>query len=344
MTAAEPLVSIALCTYNGERHLREQMDSILAQEGVRIEVVALDDGSTDGTVALLRDYAARDPRIAVHVNEKNLGHLRSFEKAMGLCTGAFIAPSDQDDVWEPRKLRVLLDAIGDADLAYCDSAYIDDAGRPMGYGISDELKMIAGKEPLRFVFGNSVSGHASLVRRTLYDIAVPFPEGLFHDWWLAMCAAGHAGLVYVDRPLVCFRRHATAFSPIGKKKADRKARELHFSHASREAARKVRRARYAPWVNRKWVEERRRMAQLYGARDLRGADAARALDAALSIAIDARRYVPLWRWLWRHRSVAPPSPWRWATAWNALKFHQRTVRKIERARQEPPVGSPLFHA
>ena len=126
--AAQPLVSVALCVYNGERYLREQLDSILAQEGVRIEVVAVDDVSSDGSLALLQEYAAEDPRIRVVANDRNLGHLCSFDRAMSLCSAALIAPSDQDDIWHPQKLQRLLAAIGDADLAYCDSEYIDGDG------------------------------------------------------------------------------------------------------------------------------------------------------------------------------------------------------------------------
>ena len=75
-----PQVSVALCVYNGERFLRDQLDSLLAQEDVELEVVIVDDCSTDGSLALLREYAARDPRIRVVANEKNLGHLNSFAK------------------------------------------------------------------------------------------------------------------------------------------------------------------------------------------------------------------------------------------------------------------------
>src|SRR5207342_3398167 len=99
-----PQVSVAMCVYNGERFLRDQLDSLLAQEDVDLEIVIVDDCSTDGSLALLLVYAAGDARIRVVANEKNLGHLNSFAKCMGLCSHALIAPSDQDDLWHPRKL------------------------------------------------------------------------------------------------------------------------------------------------------------------------------------------------------------------------------------------------
>ena len=183
MSDTTPFVSVALCVYNGERYLREQLDSILAQQGVQLEIVCVDDRSTDGSLALLQEYAARDARFRVVENETNLGHLRSFEKCMALCSAPLIAPSDQDDVWAPSKLRRLYEAIGDADLAYCDSAYVDEDGSSLGGRISDDLTMMAGREPFQFVFVNSVSGHASLVRRSLFERARPFPPGIYHDWW-----------------------------------------------------------------------------------------------------------------------------------------------------------------
>ena len=161
-----PRVSVALCVYNGEQWLPSQLDSLLAQQDVDLEVVVVDDCSTDGSRALLRRYADFDPRIQLHENTTNLGHLRSFEKCMGLCTSPLIAPSDQDDVWHPRKLAILAGAIGKADLAYCNSAYIDGEGRPLGRSIKDDLKIMhAGRDPMKYVFQNTVSGHALLVRR-----------------------------------------------------------------------------------------------------------------------------------------------------------------------------------
>ena len=275
--APPPLLSVALSVYNGERHLREQLDSVLAQEEVRLEIVAVDDGSTDGSVALLHEYAARDPRIQVHVNPRNLGHLRSFERAMSLCSGDFIAPCDQDDIWHPQKLARLLAAIGDADLAYCDSEYIDGAGVPLHRRISEDLPMHAGLDPLRYVFQNTVSGHACLVRRKLLDRAGPAPALLYHDWWLAMCAAAHAGVVYVDEPLVRFRRHDSAFSPLGKKR-----------EATRRLGKQERRARDPGSANRKWIAERLYVSRMLGETDWRGSAAARDWFKALQLAVGGR--------------------------------------------------------
>ncbi|MFT4918317.1 MAG: glycosyltransferase involved in cell wall biosynthesis, partial [Zhongshania aliphaticivorans] len=98
-----PKISVAMCTYNGERFLAEQLDSILNQTYKNIELVVVDDVSTDGTLRLLDEYAARDGRIRVIRNSENIGFVRNFEKAMGACSGEFIALADQDDIWFPEK-------------------------------------------------------------------------------------------------------------------------------------------------------------------------------------------------------------------------------------------------
>src|SRR5437588_7313199 len=98
-------ISIAMCTYNGARFLREQLDSFAAQSRLPDEVVICDDGSTDGTADIVRTFASGAPfPVHFHVNEPRLGITRNFERAAGLCTGSIIFFSDQDDVWLPDKL------------------------------------------------------------------------------------------------------------------------------------------------------------------------------------------------------------------------------------------------
>ena len=85
------LVSIALCTYNGGAYLGEQLDSIVNQSYSPLELIAVDDCSTDNTLDILKEYAAKYPFIKVFVNPENLGYIRNFEKALQLCNGDFIA-------------------------------------------------------------------------------------------------------------------------------------------------------------------------------------------------------------------------------------------------------------
>jgi glycosyltransferase involved in cell wall biosynthesis len=304
-----PLISVPLSVYNGARFLRGQLDSILAQRDVHIEVVAVDDGSTDDSLAILHGYAERDRRLHVHPNPRNLGPTRSFERAMTLCRGEFIAPSDQDDLWHPAKLATLLDAIGEHDLAYCNSAYIDDAGRASGRCISDDLDMLWGRQAIPFLFANSVSGHAMLLRRSLFEAVKPLPAGLYYDWVLAMFAAARHGIVYVDEPLVQFRRHQQAFSSLGKARGPKR-----------------------PGRDRAWLDDRyllmRTLAESRFDTDGHGDRLSRAMAQALA----GESRLPLLRSIWQLRalvSCTPGAPMR-----HALRLQVRMMRKLRRARKQ----------
>ncbi|HSW14711.1 MAG TPA: glycosyltransferase family 2 protein [Solimonas sp.] len=217
-----PVVSVALCTYNGARFLRQQLDSILAQSLVQIEVVAVDDVSGDDSWAILQDYAARDCRVRAFRNEANLGFIRNFEAAVQHCRAALIAPADQDDVWHADKLQRLVDNLGDASAIYCDSELVDADGASLGQRISDRLAMYEGRDPAAFVFLNCVSGHALLFRRELLATALPFPRVQYHDWWLAFVAASAQGIRYWPEPLVQFRQHAASATDISGRKERRR--------------------------------------------------------------------------------------------------------------------------
>jgi len=204
---AEPLISVALCTYNGERYLGEQLDSLLAQTYSNLEIVAVDDGSTDRTVEVLRQYEQRDPRLRVIVNPQNVGFTRNFERAFALCQGVFVAPCDQDDIWSPDKLRTLARCIGEHSMAYCDSELVDAAGRSVGKSISQIWSLQDLDDPVAFSFDNCVSGHAMLFRRDLLAQQPQLPVEMFHDWWLALWATVNGGIVYCPERLVRYRQH-----------------------------------------------------------------------------------------------------------------------------------------
>lgn len=104
------ILSVALCTYNGEAYIAEQLDSILSQEKPVSQIIICDDGSTDGTLKTLSEYTARFPNIIkVYQNPENLGYIGNFEKAMSLCTGDLVFLCDQDDRWYKNKTVVITD-------------------------------------------------------------------------------------------------------------------------------------------------------------------------------------------------------------------------------------------
>jgi len=206
-SAARPLISIALCTYNGASYLRDQLESLLVQTYSNLEIVVADDASHDATISILREYEQRDTRLRVHVNPNNLGFGANFERALSLCSGAFIAPCDQDDVWLPTKIEDLHAAIGEHSVAYCDSEIINSQGQSQNYSISELCNMISTRDPLNFAGANCVSGHAMLFRRELLVSALPVPECFYYDWWLAAVGASQRGVIYCNRKLVRYRLH-----------------------------------------------------------------------------------------------------------------------------------------
>lgn len=207
--AAAPLISIALCTYNGERYLGQQLDSLLAQTYPNFEIVAVDDTSADGSYGILCDYARRDPRLRCYRNERNLGFRKNFEVALGYCGGGIIALSDQDDIWRPDKLAVLAEAMirEQAVMAHSNSEMMDADGNNLGPRVSPSVDMQRYQDPASYVYNMDNAGHASLYRREVIEAGMPLPPELYHDWWLAFVAASIGKVVYIDESLVRYRRH-----------------------------------------------------------------------------------------------------------------------------------------
>ncbi|GGB09875.1 hypothetical protein GCM10011511_36780 [Puia dinghuensis] len=221
------LVSVVLGTYNGEAYLREQLDSVLAQTYSPLEIIAVDDCSSDATVSILREYAARDARIKVFVNERNLGFIRNFEKGCALSTGNWIALCDQDDYWMPDKVEKMVYAIGEYPMVYCDSLLCDEHLQPLGKKISDLAHFQSFDDPRQLCVFSRMYGHATLITRHLFEKASPFLEEVPHDGWMAYHATLYGGVRYLPEVLVKYRQHAAnVFGVVGrkKKKTDRSDR------------------------------------------------------------------------------------------------------------------------
>ncbi|MDR1258423.1 MAG: glycosyltransferase family 2 protein [Tannerellaceae bacterium] len=203
------LVSVVLGAYNGERYLKEQIDSILEQTYRDIELIITDDCSTDDTAGILKDYAGRYENVHVYFNEENLGLIRNYEKALKYPKGAYIAFADQDDIWLPHKIQSLLDNIGDSMLIYSDCAYIDADGRLMGKKLSDYRNLISGRNLYMLDSGSGIwiAAHAMMFRRELLDPALPFSPYFSHDTWLAYIAMLKGNVTFLPEVLVLYRQH-----------------------------------------------------------------------------------------------------------------------------------------
>jgi glycosyltransferase involved in cell wall biosynthesis len=202
----EPLVSIALCTYNGEKYINQQLDSILDQTYRNLEVIIVDDCSIDDTFNIVSNYAGRDSRIKCFKNEINLGFNKNFEWAITLTTGAYIAISGQDDIWLPQKIEQLLNTIADNWLVFSNSVFINDNNE------IKEVRVLSKFNPAphdykSMLMDNFVTGRTTLFEREFADYFLPFPEKGLYDWWMGFIALYHHKIVFLDETLTQYRVH-----------------------------------------------------------------------------------------------------------------------------------------
>lgn len=201
-----------ISTYNGEAFLGEQLDSLLAQEGVSVEVFARDDGSGDATREVLARYADHWPALATTVSGPNLGPARSFLALLAAAPDGFdyYAFCDQDDVWLPDKLaraaeRLAALAPGGPGL-YCSPVMcVDAALRPIGE------RRIAGDASFEHLLYENIAFGTTVVINAAVRAGVVArpPQGgmIMHDWWCALWTAAFGVIVRDDRPGVLYRQH-----------------------------------------------------------------------------------------------------------------------------------------
>lgn len=207
MLLAQPDISVVIATYNGDRYLKAQLESILLQTIPPREIIVVDDASSDGTVAILESYMADDTRFRLLVNEQNIGYIRSFEKGMLHATCSLIALSDQDDIWMTHKLETLFKNMGSSIAVYSDSVLIDENGTSNGKNMSDIKNQLTYNNCLMYTIGAWAPGHAMLFRKELVEKCKPFPGIVTHDFWLGFVAACNGGIAYVNELLVQYRQH-----------------------------------------------------------------------------------------------------------------------------------------
>lgn len=205
--------SIAMATYNGARFLREQLDSFLAQELLPQELVVCDDASSDETTDIAREFATRAPfPVRIEVNERTLGPSENFLKAASLCRAEWIAFSDQDDVWDRRKLSTLsrvIDAHPSLRLVAHRARLVDVHLRPLGglLGVPVVQRLTVHRRltlsPWLYPYGFTIAFH----REVLQDFPFggrPVPS---HDRWVFVVANAIGDVAFLPDALALYRRH-----------------------------------------------------------------------------------------------------------------------------------------
>lgn len=204
------MVYVVMSTYNGEKYLKEQIDSILDQTYTEIRIIIRDDGSTDSTVDIIEEYANKYENICYYLGE-NIGVANSFYDLLKQIPDDvdYIAFSDQDDVWFPNKIEDAVSRLKyiDVPALYCSRTQLVDANLNL---IEDGLR----KKTPRITFGNAVienvcTGCTMVINRRLYrGIKSRLPQNsIIHDWWIYMVAVCFGRVVYSDVPHIYYRQH-----------------------------------------------------------------------------------------------------------------------------------------
>jgi glycosyltransferase involved in cell wall biosynthesis len=217
--------SVAMATYNGSRYLAEQLDSLARQTQLPHELVVCDDASTDSTVRLLQEFAARDLfHVRIVRNATNRGSPSAFERAISLCAGDWIALCDQDDRWHADKLATIdrwASSCPRAGAFYSDADAIDEKGTPLGYTLWQSLGLNQAefsRYPARVMLSKWVIFGAALVFRAEHRrLTLPFPDASMHshrpltghDSWISVAIACVADVVPIPQRLSDYRVHQT---------------------------------------------------------------------------------------------------------------------------------------
>ena len=220
MHSNEELVSVVMGTYNGSLYVAEQIESIINQTYSNLEIILADDASTDTTFDILKSYAEKDKRIIAYQRKENAGYNINFSEACSKATGAYIAISDQDDVWELDKIEKQLKKIKEDPnniLVHCISARFEEKSQAHLSSIK-KMNFFRGNDVKGFYLANYVLGHAMMFRKVLLEAALPFPPNVYYDWWLAAYACTMGNIEFVDEILVWHRMHQTNATGAAKPK------------------------------------------------------------------------------------------------------------------------------
>lgn len=207
-------IDILMATYNGEKYIKEQIDSILNQTYVNFNLIISDDCSKDKTVEIIKNYEKKDKRIKLYCQKKNLGYRKNFEFLCKKVNSNYIMFSDQDDVWELNKIEKMKQYMehNKSSLVYCDLDIVDKELKSTNQTMIKKSNMYDKAKKLNdfnlLKLENTITGCALLTTKKIIKYALPFPEKFFpHDWWIGLIATQHGTVDFLDDVLVKYRQH-----------------------------------------------------------------------------------------------------------------------------------------
>lgn len=208
------MISVCLTTYNGEKFIKEQLDSILLQIGDKDEIILSDDGSSDNTLSIVNSYM--DNRIKIFNNKHQHGFIGNFENALEQANGDYIFLSDQDDIWKPNKVECIMSYLKKYDLVVHDAEIIDGKGNSLGktyYStMHNKTSFLANLYSTRFL------GCCMAFTKQVKDCSLPIPHKIVgHDYWIGMYAKLRFNTIFIPDILISYRRHGNNVSPSSEK-------------------------------------------------------------------------------------------------------------------------------
>lgn len=219
------MIHILMAVYNGEKYLREQLDSIGKQTVTDWKLHIRDDGSSDGTLCIIEEFALRYPG-KVHLLEErqinNYGSKGNFAKLVECVReDGDYAFCDQDDIWEPDKLEISENELRKAEkckdgkivpaMVCSDARLIDEKGALTGESFAANSNLyVSGRQTFeKLLLYNFAQGTTMLWNMQLHRIVKNIPaEAVMHDWWVALVAAGNGRIRYIPKQLISYRQHA----------------------------------------------------------------------------------------------------------------------------------------
>lgn len=215
------MVTIVMTTYNGEKYVGEQIESILSSSYKDVELFIYDDGSKDDTLSILRNYESLSPDI-IHVfqNEVNLGVNTNFLSAICKTTTEYVMLCDQDDVWKPNKIAITLKRMRNMEVqigkeiplaVFTDAVVVDSELKVLKNSFFESGHLNPNKIDLpHLLMENKLIGCTVMVnsalRKVLQGHKLP-QEAKFHDWWLALIASAFGRIGYVNESTLFYRQH-----------------------------------------------------------------------------------------------------------------------------------------
>lgn len=201
------MISVVLASYNGEKYIKRQIDSIIIQLGANDELIISDDGSTDRTLDIVREMSKNDSRIKV-INGPRKGYNKNFENAINYACGDYIFISDQDDIWLPNKVSCIISEFIKNPSIMCirhDCKVIDDNGNVLIESYNDFRK--SNTNYRKNIIKNTFTGCCMCVKREWINKLLPFPDGIFYDCWIGTMSCKHNNVMIINDKLIEWCRH-----------------------------------------------------------------------------------------------------------------------------------------